>query len=185
MKRPSLLVWPLAPLLLLAACSNLQVYSAKSPTASFTAYRTYAHGAPEKTPAGFTRTPLTPTVWEKVQADIDTELALKGYVPVAAGAEPDLLVRSGSGSRSATRNEGAAEHGDATWVSFDVIADYTQATLAIDVFDAHTREPVWHGSSRRALDAPAPTSASDASIAESVQAILRPFPTVSGAPPPS
>jgi Domain of unknown function (DUF4136) len=170
----------LLALLLLAGCSDLKVYSARSPTASFAGYRTYTHGAPEKTPTGFARTPITPEVWTKVQADIDAELAKKGYTPAIAGAEPDVVVRSGSGSRTVTRDEGAMTR--VPWVSADVVTEYTQATLVIDVFDAHTNQQVWHGSSRRALDAQ-PATVRDASIAEAVQAILRTFPNVAGPPP--
>jgi len=173
----------LLALLLLGGCSNLQVYTARSPTASFAGYRTYAHGMPEKTPPGFARTALTPVVWAQVQKDIDAELTLKGYLPAAAGAEPDLLVRSGSGSRTATRDESAMVHGDAAWLGAEVTADYTQATLVIDVYDAHTRQPVWHGSSRRALEeVPAPTSARSESIDAAVRAILRTFPGVGASP---
>ncbi len=174
--------WLLAPFFL-AACSDLQIYSAQSPTASFAGYRTYAHGAPEKSPPGFARTQLTAAVWASVQVDIDRELASKGYTLAAAGAEPDLLVRSGSGSHTRERDEGAAIHG-VGWISTNIVADYTVATLVVDVYDAHTRQPVWHGSSRRALDGAGPTTVPEASVAQAVQAIFRTFPRSSvGAPP--
>jgi hypothetical protein len=166
----------------LGACSDLDIYSARSPTASFAAYRTYAHGAPENTPAGFARTALTPAVWAMVQVDVDRELAGKGYTPALAGAEPDLLVRSGSGSRAMKRDETAKVHENADWVGSRIVASYTQATLVIDLFDAHTRRLVWHGSSRRALDAPAPTAGRDAPVAEAVQGILGDLPRAAGSP---
>jgi hypothetical protein len=171
----------LAPFLL-AGCSTLQTYSVTSPTASFAAYRTYAHGSPETTPTGFARTPLTPAVWAMVQVDLDQELARKGYTAATGGAEPDLLVRSGSGSRTLERNESAMVHGDAAWIDAQILSTNTQATLVIDVFDARTHALVWHGSSRRALDAPAPTTNRDAPVAEAVRAMLVDLPTAAGAP---
>jgi hypothetical protein len=65
------------------------------------------------------------------------------------------------------------------WVTVDAVVEFTQAALVIYVFDAHTCQPVWHGSSRRSLEAPA---AGDASIAEAVHAILRAFPPAARAP---
>ena len=153
--------------------------------ASFAGYRTYAHGAPEATPSGFARTALTPAVWAMVQVDLDRELAGKGYAPAPAGAAPDLLVRSGSGSRTVERDESAKIHGGTEWVGAGVVADYTQATLVIDVFDARSRQLVWHGSSRRALDAPAPTTRREGSVGEAVQAILRTLPRAAGAAGPA
>ena len=176
--------WLLAPVLLVA-CSRLEIYTTKSPAASFAGYRTYTLGAPEKTPAGFARTPITGAVWTKVQGDIDRELASKGYTSAPAGAEPDLLVRSGSGSRTRERDEGAGVRDESNWISTNIVADYTLATLVIDVYDAHTRQPVWHGSSYRALDGAGPTAVPEASIAEAVQAILRTFPSAAGAATPA
>jgi Domain of unknown function (DUF4136) len=184
-KTPTRRAWLLLPLLI-SACSTLQVYTVKSPTAPFAKYRTYAHGVPEKAPVAYARTPLTPAVWATVQGDVERELASKGYTLLVSGPEPDLLVRTGSGSRTVERTEGGTAHNitpeNADWISADRVVAYTQATLVIDVFDAHTRQLVWHGSSERALDAQ-PTAVPGASVAESVRAILRTFPPAAGAPP--
>jgi hypothetical protein len=161
--------------LLLAACSSLHVYSAKSPTAPFASYHSYAHGAPEKTPKGFARTPLTDAVWAKVQGDIDRDLASKGYQPVAAGAEPDLLVRSGSGARTRERiDDVGPPSGDEPWVDTRVTRAYTEGTLAIDVFDAHTHQLVWHGSVREVVDLK--STVPDRPLADAVTAVLHDFP---------
>jgi hypothetical protein len=172
----------LLALLAASGCSTVEVYTAKSPTASFTTYRTYAHGAPEKPPPGFTRSPLTAPVWAIVQVDVDRELAAKGYTLAPSGAQPDLLIRTGSGSRVMERDESAEVHGKQEWVGPDIMARYTQATLVMDVYDARTGQPIWHGSSRRALD-PMPKM-NEASVAESVHAILRSLPGAGGAPTP-
>ncbi len=165
-----------------SGCGGVDVYTAQSPTASFAAYRTYAHGAPEKPPPGFARTSLTAPVWALVQVDVDRELAAKGYTLAPSGTQPDLLVRTGSGSRTVLRDESAEVHGRLEWIGPDVMGRYTDATLVMDVYDARTQQPIWHGSSRRALD-PAP-KASAASVAESVHAILRTLPKAGGAPTP-
>lgn len=165
-----------------AGCTTLDVYSVAMPGTSFTGYHTYAHGAPEVSPRGFGRTTLTPAVWKKVQEDIDVNFAKKGYVLAAVGAAPDLVVRSGSGARVEERREGEAVHGENDWGDANVVADYTEATIVIDVFDAHTHKLLWHGASGRSLDAPL-TSANDASIAEAVTAILRGFPSADATHP--
>jgi hypothetical protein len=152
----------------------LDVYAVRSPNSSFATYRTYVHGPAEGTPVGFRRTPLTTAVWGMVQRDLDRELAAKGYTLAAAGAEPDLLVRTTSGQRVLQLDESAEAQARPEWMGPDVMARYTQATLVIDVMDAHTRKPVWHGSSRRVLD-PVPT-VSEASVANAVRAILQAFP---------
>jgi hypothetical protein len=105
-----------------------------------------------------------------VQRDVDLGLKAKGYTLAAAGAEPDLIVRTSSGERAMERDEGADVHGPQEWVGPDIMARYTQATLVIDATDARTRRAVWHGSSRRALG-PVPTVSEGA-----VRAILRNFP---------
>jgi Domain of unknown function (DUF4136) len=160
----------------LAACSSVEMYAAKSPTASFAEYKTYAYATSETTPAGFAVTPLAPPIQAKVQVDIDREMASKGYALATAGAKPDLLVRPGSGSRNLE---------DVAWVDFDQIVEYTQATFMIDVFDAHTLQPVWHGSSRHVLEeAPGSGSGvSDASLADAVRSVLRTLPHARGATP--
>ncbi len=168
----------LAPLLL-GACSTLEVSSAKSPTSAFAAYRTYAHGGPERSPAGFDRTVFTPEVWAKVQSDIDEELAQKGYTPAIAGQPPDFMVRSGSGARTVEKDKAAVVHENADApVSADVV-EHTRAKLVIDVFDVRTLRPVWQGTSERGIDAP---SAGDQPIAEAVHAVLRSFPRAADAP---
>jgi hypothetical protein len=157
----------------LAACSSVEMYTAKSPKASFAEYKTYAYGTAETTPAGFAVTPLAPPIQAKVRVDIDREMASKGYALATAGAKPDLLVRPGAGSRILE---------DAEWIDFDQVVEYTQATFMIDVFDARTLQPVWHGSSRHVLEG-APSGASDASLAEAVRAVLRTLPRARGATP--
>ena len=139
-----------------------------------------AAGCPEAAPEGFARTAFTPEVWKKVQRDIDDSLAGKGFVAAPEGAAPDLIVRSGSGARVEQRNEDAA-HGKNAWVTSSVVAEYTEATIVIDVIDAHEHKLVWHGASGRSLSAPL-SGVSDASIAQAVKAILASFPTASAAP---
>jgi hypothetical protein len=171
--------WVLLPLL--AACSALHVYTAKSPTAPFGSYHSYAHGAPEKTPKGYARTPLTDVVWTKVQADIDLELADKGYRRVDAGADADLVVRSGSGARTREQvEEVGAPSGEDPWVDTAVTRTYTEGTLAVDVFDTHTHQLVWHGSAREAVNLKA--AAPDRPISEAVHAVLHDFPKATPAP---
>jgi hypothetical protein len=173
--------------LLLTACPTLEVYTAKSPTASFASYRTYIHGPPEKAPTGFASTALSAPVWKMVQADVDREMAAKGYKTVAAGADPDFFIRSGSGSQKVKRDEAAPVHSGAHFVGGDIASEYWEGTLIIDVFDARNNQLVWHGSSKRAIDPAAPVTPD--SVARAVAAILLSFPaagngTVVAAPPP-
>jgi hypothetical protein len=174
----ALLVMPL-----LFGCSTLQTSSAVVPGASFAGYHTYAHGAPEAAPRGFARTAFSPAVWQKVQADVDADLASKGYVVAPPGTAPDFIVRSGSGARVEERREDEpvregndpGDPGSTGAFAEPSATDYVEAALVIDVFDGRTRKLVWRGASDRKLQAPL-TSVSDTSLAQAVTAILRALP---------
>jgi hypothetical protein len=58
------------------------------------------------------------------------------------------------------------------------VRQYREGTLAIDVFDVHTRRPVWHGWAQKELTRK-DVEQSSASIHDAVESVLVKFPPAS------
>ncbi len=134
-------------LLGLAACaSGFDVSVREDIRADFAGYRTFAFAPAEPGATGLAADPLART---RVQTLITRELAAKGYVPAAAGARADLLVRYAGGAQQRDRvymegpGGGWQGYGWRQDIGRTDSYDYRQAALVVDALDAATKQLAW------------------------------------------
>jgi hypothetical protein len=120
--------------------------------------------------------------WTQVHDAIDRDLQARGFTKAQPG---DFAIGFPLGRRQQTRTwdlgqsyGGWGGPGPVDWSggSPDVI-DYTEGTLAIDVFDAKTKRPLWHGALSQRISA----VPDQAEIDAAVKTVLVKFPP----PPPA
>jgi len=167
--------------LALAACTTLRVGSDYDHTASFAAYHSFAWLG--RTQYG-TRNPL---VVQRARDAIQAELTGKGFSYVSEGAAADFVVDFTIGARERVdvRSYPAPYAGWYVgypqwwgypyWGSEVDVQQYREGTLAIDLFDAHSHKPVWHGWAKKELTK-SDLERSEAPIREAVKALLASFP---------
>jgi hypothetical protein len=144
----------------LSACESTRVTTDTNAAASISVCRTFGWLEPDVTAQ---RSPNAafdnPVNDQRLRTAVGQKLAAHGVQPVASGAAPDCLVsqaigsRIGGTARSGPRwsfgvgtGWGGYRHGTAGSVMIDS-ADYydlREGRVAIDIFRAGTREPLWH-----------------------------------------
>lgn len=145
---------PLAFLLLVSACAaNPRVRTDFDPSANFAAYRTYSW-VPYEVPRG-----MNPFDFQRVRASIDRSLAARGYTQASPG---DFLVSFTIGEKDRTEVNDYGGYYSGSWWDpgwgwgwgwgypygwGPVLSTYTvtDRSIVIDISDARTRKPVWHG----------------------------------------
>jgi hypothetical protein len=143
--------------LLAAGCSTYRVQTDYDRTASVAPWHTFAWMQQEPVTA-----PEGPTAFgnpinqRRVRDAIEAEFAAKGLQRVEDAAAADGVVRWAIGTRdrpygpdprwSIGMGWGWYHHGFGTSLMYDTAPYYvTEARLAVDLFDAKTKEAVWHG----------------------------------------
>lgn len=126
---------------------------------------------------------MNPLMYNRVRSSIDRSLQARGFIPSQAG---DFAVAFTIGARDrvqvtdfgpyAPHYPGYGLGGRVGWVpayrSVD-IRNVTEGTLAVDIFDATSRQPIWHAVAsgevtRKAVE--------QAQIDRTVDALIRQFP---------
>jgi hypothetical protein len=152
--------FPLIAALLLTGCQTPYVHSDFDPAAPFTTYRTYSW-LPSDAPRG-----MNPLMFRRVKDSIDRSLAARGYTQASPG---DFAVTFTIDERDRLRADdygyGYGWGGWGGWgrggfgccwgygwgpyyPSVDVYTT-TERSIIIDVYDAKTRAPAWHGVVKR------------------------------------
>ena len=181
--------FPLIAALLLTACQSVGVQTDFDPAANFTAYRTY-QWLPSEAPRG-----MNPLMFRRVKDSIDRSLAARGYVQ---GEPADFAITFTIDERDRIHADdygygwggwgpgyygwGGYGWGWGGWGGwgYPAVDIYTtvQRSIVIDVYDAKTRAPVWHGTVKR-------ESYSDrvnyGRLDQAVDAVLNKFPPQPGA----
>ena len=167
--------------LVLVACTTLRVDSDFDRSADFSAY--HAFSWLPRTQYG-TRNPL---VAQRAREAIQSELAQKGFTYTSDAASTDVIVDFTIGARermdisSYPAPYAGPWYGGYPWWGYSYwgnevdVRQYREGTLAIDVFDARTHKPVWHGWAKKELTH-ADLEHSEAPIRKAVQAVLEKFP---------
>jgi hypothetical protein len=142
----------LGAMFLLASCATVQVGSDYDASAKFANYHTFT--LMQREHKGI-RNPLVAT---RAEDDIKQELQRRGYTLAADPASADFAVDFTIGSQERTDiNSYPAAYagpwllGGPYWGSNLDVRQYHEGTLGIDVFDAHTHRPVWHGWAKKEL----------------------------------
>ena len=171
--------------LALASCSTLRVGADYDRSASFTTYHTFVVMQRQHSRVH------NPLVATRAQDDIIQALQDKGYRQVTDPANADFTVDFTIGSHERTQIQsyptayasggwggwgwGPGWWGDPYWGPDVNVQQIQEGTLSIDVFDAHTHRPVWHGWAKKQLTNK-DIEQSTQPIREAVDAILAQFP---------
>jgi hypothetical protein len=146
---------------LVSGCATpLQVGSDYDRSATFRNYHTFM--VMQREHRGL-ENPLNPLVAARVEDAIRTDLSQKGYVETSDPQAADLMIDFTIGSRERTditsypppyRGWGWGERrwwGGPYWGDPVDVHQYREGTLSVDVFDAHSHRPVWHGWAKKEL----------------------------------
>lgn len=156
--------WPLAVLIVwaVAGCATVQVGSDYDRSASFINYHTFTLMHREHHAQGGINNPL---VVSRAEDAIKAEMARKGYSLTADPAAADFTVDFTIGSQERTDVNSYPDPylgggwgwgrrgwwGGSYWGDTVDVRQYREGTLSIDVFDAHSHRPVWHGWAKKEL----------------------------------
>ena len=154
--------FPWVAALLLTACQTAGVHTDFDPAANFTAFRTYSW-LPSEAPRG-----MNPLMFRRVKDSIDRSLAARGYTQASPG---DFAITFTIDERDRLRADdygyGWGGYGWGGWGGWGWsgwgccggwggwgypavdIYTVTERSIVIDVYDARTRAPAWHGVVRR------------------------------------
>lgn len=172
--------------LALAACSTLKVYTDYNPAAQFTDYRTYSwRTKPDQ---------VSPLMAERIVNAIDAQLRAKGWTEVPAN--PDVVLAA----NVATHREYDVDsfYGGPFWGGWGwghpgwgwgahgaygntYVRSYLVGTLAVDMFDARTRQPIWRGTAEDTIRRDPVRATAD--IQAAVSAMFATFPPGSAPAP--
>ena len=144
--------------LALAACTTYRVYTDYDPAAQFAGYRTYSwRTTPDQ---------VSPLMARRIVEAVNMQLRAKGWTEVASGGDVAIA------ANVATRQEYYVDdfYGGPSWggwgwgwggwggwggayggFSSAYVHSYTVGTLAVDMFDAGTRQAIWRGTAEGAL----------------------------------
>jgi len=146
-------------------------------SADFARYRTYSW-VYSSAPRG-----MNPLLYQRVKAAIDQTLAARGFTP-ASTADFAIGFTLGARDRVETTDFGPYAPYYPAYGGFrragwgfaynqTQIQTVTDGTLAIDIYDAGTKKPVWFGQATQEVTQ---TSVDDKMINDAVQSVLARFP---------
>ena len=169
--------------LVCVACSTLQVGSDYDRAASFSGYHTFVIMQREHKSAH------NPLVVSRAEDAIRSELVAKGYANASDPSMADFTVDFTIGSKERTDvSSYPAPYsgmgwgwgswgwwGGAYWGNNVDVRQYREGTLSIDLFDAKSHRPVWHGWAKKELSQK-DIAQSEEPIRRAVAAVLAKFP---------
>lgn len=177
-------LWSLMSCVLLAGCaSTMQARSDFDSSQSFSSYRQFAwmETDPLIAPSG-TASNVSALNRRRIVEAIETELGSKGFLKTSDREAADFVVAYTAGARDRLDVQAYPVpyrgywHWGHPYFGSDVdVGTYQEGTLAIDVFDGKTRQPVWHGWATKRITA-ADVKAAAEQIPLAVTAILKDFP---------
>lgn len=171
----------------LAACNTIAVKTDAAPGMSVVSCHTYAfaneHVANQDQPAAYGN----PLNAERLRVAVQNNLASRGIQPVADRSQADCVVGYALGTRQVFddyyagwgagygyrgRRFGGAWGYDGPWVQ-------NETRVAVDLFDAKSRKPIWHASaSQNVYELSGPNA--EAKINAATAAIFAKFPAAAG-----
>ena len=162
----------------LAACATgPDIKTDVDPAADFSGYHSYVW-IYQQPPHG-----MSPLVYQRVRDSIDRSLAARGF---QQGSPGDFAVAFTVGARDKIEVDDFGAYGPYVgrwgygWGGYNTqVRQFTEGSLAIDVYDVKTHKPVWHGLATQEVTG----TVSQAGIDTAVDAVLAKFPA--GAPLPA
>jgi hypothetical protein len=184
--RRFFLAFVLLALFGLQGCETIKVVSDHDPSFSFAGYDSYAWMSEH--PMVSSAQGVNPLLEGRIMAAIQDSLGQKGMKLVADPAQADFVIAFGVGARervSVTSTpypvayRGAWGWGGMYYNDVDV-RQYTEGRLAIDIFDADERRPVFHGYATANVSATTDQAKRQQMLREAVAKILAGFPPAPG-----
>jgi uncharacterized protein DUF4136 len=138
--------------LALTGCASMNVSSLLERENSFPRYRTYNWAPPEALETGDPRLDNNPFFHERIQADVEKQLAARGFEKTASGV-PDLLIHYRASVRQRVDVNGVDPE-SAYCKNEDACRPYAYeaGTLLIDLVDTRTDKLVWRGWAEDSVD---------------------------------
>jgi len=169
---------------ILAACATtMQARSDFDPSQNFSRYRVFAWMEAEAliAPPG-AAVSVSPLNRRRIVAAIESELGAKGFQKTSEREAADFVLSYTAGARDRIDVQAypvpyrGLWHWGRPYFGSDVDVDmYREGTLAVDVFDGATHQPVWHGwATKRISEQDVKNAAQQIPLA--VAAILKDFP---------
>jgi Domain of unknown function (DUF4136)/Universal stress protein family len=130
-----------------------------------------------------------PLVVQRARDAVEEQLRAKGFGRAATNTTADFAVDFTIGSRERTEVDSYPPPYAGRWWALDDwwghpywayqvdVRQYREGTLSVDVFDAHSHKPVWHGWAKKELTR-SDIEHSQKPINEAVREILSNFPPV-------
>jgi len=172
----------------LAACTSLRVVSDVNRAAGPVQCRTFAWAGAFKGDSPMRNGIANPVNEARLRGAITAQLAAVGVQPVAPGGTADCLVGYGIGARTAV--EGAYPVGwgwgagygwgwrgglaGGYW-GWDEPYIYHEGIIAVDLYDARSKQPIWHASANQSLQGAVGAQA-EQKIDKAVAAIFTKYP---------
>lgn len=156
LRSPNRLITAIA-VLLLGACSTLQVGSHYDETNNFGLYRSFSwiDDSPYIQAPSRDAVTVSPLTQAKIERAIRRQLETMGYVFVADRTRADFVIAYTVGTRRELTIDAypVIYRGPWGWHVYGSLYyphevhrhEYVKGTLAVDIFDARSRRPVWHG----------------------------------------
>ena len=156
--------------------------------ANFSQYRHFAWLADDPMPVIPDSEPISPLTIHRIKSSIEETLIQKGYEMADRSDGADFVISFVVGTRdkiSATsypRGWYSGRRGGWVWCGpycYDdevIVRTYTEGTLSVDVFDAASREPVWHGWAKKTITQSDRDNPREI-IKQAVEQLLGPFPS--------
>jgi hypothetical protein len=165
----------IAGIFLVAGCSSVQVTQDYDPATDFAKLRTYGwlDGSTQ-------RGDVDQLTAERIVRAVDAELAARGFAK--AEAKPDFLIHYLASvaqrieSRPTTVSAGYGWRHGYAGVASNEIDTYDEGTLVLDVIDPATKNLLWRGTAKAAVQANRTPDEREARIREVVRQILAQFP---------
>lgn len=135
--------------LALMGCATMNLSSHAERGLDFAQYRTYDWGPADALPIGNPRLDNNPFFHQRVQADVEKQLATMGFEETTSGT-PDLLIHYHASINQRLDVSGA----DRKYGYCDDCKPYVYdaGTLLLDFVDARTNKLVWRGWAERSMD---------------------------------
>ncbi len=169
---------------LLAACAtSMRARSDHDPANDFSRYKSFAWIAedPLIAPADSTVN-VSPLNRRRIVEAIESQLTAKGFRKASDDSVADFVLSYTVGARDRIDVQSYPVRYRGIWgwgrgyVGYDAdVSTYREGTLSIDIFDARSNQPVWHGwATKRITDRDVENAAKQIPVA--VAAILADFP---------
>jgi hypothetical protein len=164
-------------LLLAAGCSGITVSTDHDTSADFSALKSWSWYPEEPPPPG--SPDISPLVLSRIRASLEEELKARGYAE-ATRETADFLVAYRAAVHERIEAYPTTSVGYGWGPSYAVtttsVYAYDEGTLVVDVIDRKTKNLVWRGIARKAVDRNASAEQRDANIRKAVRALLEEFP---------